>query len=148
MSDLKSRADEPLKEIQAVLRSNDTAKETLLFQSGENNPQAIEDVRNHVDLCARANRQIVLHDLIEKRYALRPYGWPDNEVLLLLARLLVLGEINLMMDGALLPLDKVYEPVTTPAKRRKIVLVRRVTSDPMSIQKARNLGKELFAEMG
>jgi len=137
-----------LKEIQAVLRSNDTAKETLLFQSGENNPQAIEDVRNHVELCARANRQIVLHDLIEKRYALRPYGWPDNEVLLLLARLLVLGDINLMMDGALLPPDKAFEAITTPAKRRKIIVVKRQTANPEAIKNARNLGKELFAEMG
>ena len=69
----------------------------------ENNPQAIEDVRNYIGLLAAANQQIVLHDMIEKRYALRPYGWPDDEVLLLVARLLVLGEISLMMDGALLP---------------------------------------------
>ena len=47
--------------------------------------------------------------MIEKRYAVRPYGWPDQEVLLLLARLLVLGDISLMMDGALLPLDKAYD---------------------------------------
>ncbi len=105
-------------------------------------------MRNHVDLCARANRHIVLHELIEKRYALRPYGWPDNEVLLLLARLLVLGDINLMMDGALLPLDKVYEAITTPAKRRKIIVVKRQTANPEAIKNARNLGKELFAEMG
>ena len=38
MSYLKRLAAEPLKEIQAVLRSNDIAKETLLFQTGENNP--------------------------------------------------------------------------------------------------------------
>ena len=77
-------------------------------------------MRNYVRLCAMKNQQIVLHDMIEKRYALRPYGWPDDEVLLLVARLLVLGEISLMMDGALSPLDKVYEAITTPAKRRKI----------------------------
>ena len=76
------------------------------------------------------NRQIVLHDMIEKRYALRPYGWPDDEVLLLVARLLVLGEISLMMDGALVPLDKAYDALTTPAKRRKIVVLKRQTTDP------------------
>ena len=53
---------------------------------------------------------------------MRPYGWPDEEVLLLVARLLVLGEISLMMDGALVPLDKAYEAITTPAKRRKITI--------------------------
>ena len=94
------------------------------------------------------SQQVVLHDMLEKRYSLRPYGWPDEEVLLLLARLIVLSEINLMMDSTLLPIDKVYEAITTPAKRRKIVIRKRETSDPKAIQNARSLGKDLFAEMG
>ena len=105
-------------------------------------------MRNYVALCAMTNQQVVLHDMIEKRYALRPYGWPDEEVLFLVARLLVLGEISLMMDGASSPLDKVYEAITTPAKRRKITLSKRQTSDPKAIQNARNLGKDVFPEMG
>jgi hypothetical protein len=97
---------------------------------------------------AGANKQIVLHDMLEKRYSLRPYGWPDEELLILLARLLVLGEISLMMDGALVPLDKAYETLTTPAKRRKTTIIKRQTSDPKALQQARNLGKEIFHEMG
>jgi hypothetical protein len=136
------------KEIQAILRSNDIAQQTLAMQMEEGNKQAIDDVRNYVQLCATASRQVVLSEMIEKRYAMRPYGWPDDEVLILAARLLVLGEISLMMDGALIPIDKTYEAITTPAKRRKIVVIKRQTSDPQSIQNARNLGKELFHEMG
>ena len=79
---------------------------------------------------------------------LRPYGWPDEEVLLLLARLVVLSEVTLMMDSTLVPIDKVYEAITTPSKRRKIVIRKRETSDPKAIQNARSLGKELFADMG
>jgi Putative ATP-dependent Lon protease len=94
------------------------------------------------------SQQVVLHDMLEKRYSLRPYGWPEDEVLLLLARLIVLGEVNLMMDASLLPIDKVYEAIAIPAKRRKVVVRKRETADPKSIQDARSLGKELFAEMG
>ena len=148
MSYLKRLAAEPLKEVQAVLRSNDIAKEQLLFQTGENNPEALEDLRSYLQLCSLKSQQVVLHDMLEKRYALRPYGWPDEEVLLLVARLIVLSEINLMMDSTLLPIDKVYEAITTPAKRRKIVIRKRETSDPKAIQNARSLGKDLFAEMG
>jgi hypothetical protein len=97
---------------------------------------------------AGANRQIILNDMIEKRYSLRPYGWPDEEVLLLIARLLVLGEISLMMDGALVAIDKAYEVIATPAKRRKVIVIKRQTTDPKAIQDARGLGKELFHEMG
>ncbi|WP_152053060.1 BREX system P-loop protein BrxC [Tautonia marina] len=148
MSYLKRLTTEPLKEVQAVLRSNDIAKENLLFEKGENNPEAIEDLRSYLQLCSMKSQQVVLHDMLEKRYSLRPYGWPDEEVLLLLARLIVLSEINLMMDSTLLPIDKVYEAITTPAKRRKIVIRKRETADPKAIQNARSLGKDLFAEMG
>jgi hypothetical protein len=144
---LTPEADRP-KEIQSVLRSNDVAKEQLLFEKGENNPEAIEDLRSYLELASTNSRQVVLHDMIEKRYALRPYGWPDDEVLLLIARLLVLGDVSLMMDGALVPIEKVYESISAPAKRRKIVVVRRHAPDPDAVRKARHLGKELFAEMG
>jgi hypothetical protein len=86
--------------------------------------------------------------MIEKRYSLRPYGWPDEELLLLIARLIVLGEISLMMDGNLIPIEKVYDAITTPAKRRKIVVIKRQTSDPRALQNARTLGQEIFSEMG
>ena len=105
-------------------------------------------MRNYVGLMAASNKQIVLHDMIEKRYTIRPYGWPDEEVLILVARLLVLGEISLMMDGALVPLDAAYKALTTPANRRKITILKRQTTDPKAIQDARSLGKELFHEMG
>jgi hypothetical protein len=148
MSHLKRLSAEPLKEVQAILRSNDIAKEQLLFQTGENNPEALEELRSYLQLSSMKSQQVVLHDMLEKRYSLRPYGWPDDEVLLLLARLFVLSEINLMMDSTLLSIDKVYEAITTPAKRRKVVIRKRETSDPKSIHDARSLGKDLFAEMG
>lgn len=148
MSFLKRLSSEPLKEIQAVLRSNDVAKENLLFQKGESNPEAIEDLKSYLHLCSMKSHPVVLHDLLEKRYSLRPYGWPEEEVLLLLARLVVLSEVSLMMDSTLIPIDKVYEAITTSAKRRKIIVRKRETSDPKAIQNARSLGKDLFAEMG
>ena len=148
MSYLKRLTAEPLKEVQAVLRSNDIAKEQVLFQTGENNPEALEDLRSYLQLCSMKSQQVVLYDMLEKRYSLRPYGWPEAEVLLLVARLIVLSEINLMMDSTLMPIEKVYEAITTPAKQRKIVIRKRETSDPKAIQNARSLGKDLFAEMG
>ena len=137
-----------LQEIQAVLRSNDIGQQTLAMQLEEGNPHAIEDLRTYIELCTRASRQIVLHEMIEKRYAVRPYGWPDLEVILLVARLLVVGEITLMMDGALIPLDKAYEAMASSSRRRRITILQRKTSDPKALQNARNLGKDVFSEMG
>jgi hypothetical protein len=135
-------------EIQAVLRSNDIGQQTLAMQMDESNPQAIEDLRTYVSLCSRSGRQIVVYDMIEKRYAVRPYGWPAEEVLLVLARLLVLGDISLMMDGALLPVERAYAELTTPSKQRKLIVLQRQTADPKALQQARTLGQKVFSTMG
>lgn len=148
MGYLKRLATDPLKEAQAVLRSNDVAQQQVLFQTGENNPEALEDLRHYLSLCAVKSQPVVLHDMLEKRYSIRPYGWPEDEVLLLLARLIVLSEVSLIMDSTAIPADKVYEAISVPAKRRKITIRKREVSDPKAIHAARSLGKELFAEMG
>ncbi len=101
-----------------------------------------------MDLCAKANRQIVLHEMIEKRYAIRPYGLPSLEVVLLLARLLVLGEINLVLDATAIPVEKAYDPLTTPNKWRRITITKRHFADAHLLQQARTLGKDLFSTMG
>ena len=148
MGYLKYLNPSPEKEIQSILRSNDIAQQTLALSLPEANKDALDDLRNYIQLSTNASKQIILHELLERRYALRPYGWPDNEVLILIARLLVLGEINLMMDGGLIAADKIYDAITTPAKRRKIIVLKKQASDPQAIQNARTLGKDLFHEMG
>jgi hypothetical protein len=127
---------------------NDVAQLTLDLNLEESNPQAVDDLRSYVELCAAANKQIVLHDMLEGRYARRPYGWPAEQTLILLARLIVLGEVSIMMDAAVVPTDKVYAAISTSAKWRKIQVIKRHTTDPKAIQAARALGKEVFARMG
>ena len=145
---LKRLNTNPLQEIQAVLRSNDIAQQTLAVRTEEANPQALEDLRSYIDLSTRASRTIVLHELIENRYGVRPYGWPDLEIVLLVARLVVLGEVQVVQNGAVVPTDKVYGEITVPAKWRKLVLVQRRSVDSHLLQATRTLGKDLFAEMG
>ena len=130
MSLLKNPPTDPLKEIQAVLRSNDIGKETQLFQTGENNPEALNDLRSYLELSSQKSQPVVLHDMLEKRYSLRPYGWADDQVLLLLARLFVMGEISLIVNSVPLVGNKVYETITVPANRRKVIVRKKDRSDP------------------
>ncbi len=148
MGYLKHLHPDPLKEIQAILRSNDVAQLTLDLNVEESNPQAIEEIRNYVELCSAANKKIVLFDMLEGRFGKRPYGWPPEQVLILLARLLVLGEVSLTVDAAAIPIDKTYETISTSGKWRKITVIKRHTSPVEAIQKARALGKDVFSEMG
>ena len=147
MGYLKHLHPEPPKEIQAILRSNDIAQQTLALNLEEANPQAIEDLRNYIDLCSKASRQIVLQDMLDKRYSIRPYGWPDLEVMMILARLVVLGEITIVIDSTPLSTDKVYDTLTTPSRWRKTTILKRHAPDPAMIQKARKLGKDVFSEI-
>lgn len=145
---LKQLNTDPQREIQAVLRSNDIAQQTLAVLTDEANPQALDEVRGYVDLCTKASRTIVLHEMIETRYGIRPFGWPDWEVVLVVARLVVLGEIQVVMSGAVVPTEKVYGEVSAPAKWRKITVVQRRNVDTKLLQNTRALGKEVFSEMG
>jgi hypothetical protein len=147
MSYLKRLTDNPPKEIQAILRSNDIGQQTLGLTIEEGNPHAIGEVRNFIELASKASRPVVLYDLID-RFGQRPYGWPDQEVLLLVARLLVLQEIQLVSGSAPIPLDKVFDATSTSSKWRKITVLKRKITDPKAIQSARSLGKQVFSEMG
>ena len=50
MGYIKRLNPDPPKEIQAILRSNDIGQQTLALQMEESNPQAVEDLRNYIDL--------------------------------------------------------------------------------------------------
>jgi hypothetical protein len=148
MSYLKHLVSEPLREIQAVLRTNDIGQQTLTLQTEEGNPHAINEVRDYLRLCGSTSKQVVLQELVEERFSNRPYGWPSNETILLIARLLVVGEIHLMRAGARIPLDKAYDELTTTSKWRQITVIQRKITDPAELQKARKLGQDLFGAMG
>jgi len=136
-------SDDPRRELQAILRANDIQKAAM---EGAND-RAMEEVRDYIALSTRANHPVVLYEMIEK-FEKRPYGWPDMETLILVARVLVLGEIQLVMNGAPLAIDKVYENASAPRKQRSISVVRRKITDPKVLQQCRNLGKDVFSDMG
>ena len=86
--------------------------------------------------------------MLTERYAKRPYGWPEFEVILLLARLYMTGEVQFVSGGAAIPKDTLYEALTSQRKWRSITVVQRSTSKPEDVKKARELGRDVFSEMG
>ena len=148
MKYIKHLHSNPKQEIQSTLRANDIEQVSVALESPDANAEALEDLREYVRLCAMTSKQIVLNELIDKRYGGRPYGWPELEVVLLVARLAVLKEINLEFDRAPLSLDQAYEPLTTSGKQRKVVITQRESAAGDLIKKAQALGKELFAQQG
>jgi hypothetical protein len=148
MGYLKHLVSEPMKEIQAVLRSDDIGQQTLAIQTDEGNPQAIQELRDYLRLCGQTSKAVVLHDLVEERFSNRPYGWPAMETILLVSRLVIIGEIHLVRAGAKIPFDRAYDELTSTGKWRQITITLRKTTDPADLQKARKLGQDLFGDMG
>lgn len=138
----------PKPEIQSILRANDVERVSLGLDTPEANHQALDDLREYMRLCALTSKQVVLRDLIEKRYGSRPYGWPELEVVLLVARLVVLKEINLLVNAAPLAIEQAYEHLTSTNKQRKVVVAMRESAGTDLIKRAQNLGKELFVQGG
>ena len=148
MSYIQRLHPNPRPEIQSILRANDIEQVSLGLDTPEANPQALDDLREYIRLCALTSRQIVLYDLINNRYSERPYGWPELEVVLLVARLAVLKEINLVVNAAPLRLDEAYDPLTSSNKQRKVVIIQRHGAPPHLLKAAQALGKDLFAQQG
>lgn len=148
MGYIKHLHPNPKQEIQSILRANDIEQVSLGIDTAEANIQALDDLRDYIRLCAITSRQIILFELINNRYGERPYGWPELEVVLLVARLAVLKEINLMANSAPLKLDQAYDYLTSSSKQRQVIITRRESADSDLIKRAQSLGKDLFAQQG
>lgn len=143
---LKVRQNDPVAEIRAVLAADDVAQRGLALGGEAGNPQALADVREYLTLKARDTR-VLLADVVD-RYSGVPYGWkPDWETVLIVARLFMAGEVKLMLEGADLTPAAAVEVLTKPARFKQVSLLKRKQADAGSVKRARELYKELFAEL-
>jgi len=147
MSLLGHLCEDPNREILALLRADDVGNHALDLDMPEANPDAVREIRDYVSISSQASRKIVLHELV-KRFMSRPYGWPEREVILLVTRLFVAGEMQFVSGAQALKRDQLQELLTVPSKWRSITLMQRVTSSPEVLKRARVLGRDVFAEMG
>ena len=137
----------PQAEIKTVLSATDVDDLGFSLEAGQGNQQALKEVQDYVQLMASTSKPVILGDMVEARFGRRPYGWPEWEVVLLVARLVRRGEISLVMDGATLTVDKVFEAVTSPSKWKRISVVKRQTVDQRQLLQARNLAKDVFGKI-
>ncbi|MCK5667018.1 MAG: BREX system P-loop protein BrxC, partial [Thiotrichaceae bacterium] len=137
---LRPSAGEILREIQAILMADDVAQTSLDFNAEECNPQAMREVEQYISLKVERNEALYLRDLVT-HFNRRPYGWPDNEILLLTARLGLAGKLSFSLQGTPLPLNKAYEPFTSVRKRGEIRLQKIRQHDEHQLKKAISLVK-------
>lgn len=137
----------PQNEIQSVLRHDDTAQRIFDMNVPDNNPRAVKEVREYIALCAMQSRQIVMGEIVD-RFSVRPYGWNEWETILIVAKVLCLGEIQLEFSGAVLEKRRINEVIQRTSNWKKVTVRQRKLVDSGRIEEARKLGQAMFGEMG
>lgn len=143
---LKVIKDEPIKEITAILKSNDIGQYSLV-DGGDANELAVKEVKQFIDLSTSNHQKVLLHELVE-RFARRPYGWGEWETILLVARLFMAGDLNLMSDGAALTPKDAIDPLTKQVKWKQVTILKRKAVGEEELKKARAIGKDIFHVIG
>ena len=82
--------------MKSILQNDDIAQLTLQMTLPENNPDALDEMRNYISMMSRQNKKILMYDTCFSRFADRPYGWPEQETALLLIHLCAAGTIRFM----------------------------------------------------
>lgn len=144
---LKTLSDDPSKEIRAVLLSNDVSQLELEKGLTEVNTDAIREVREFINLLILKNHPVLLSELVE-HFGCKPYGWPEFEIVLLVARLFMAGEINLLSDGSNLEPKDAVESMLKVGKWKTVKIMKRKVPSKEQIEKARKLCQELFGKIG
>ena len=143
---LKVRQADPIAEIKAVLASDDIGQHGFKLDGEEGNHLAIKEMREYLHLKASAER-VLLSDVVD-RFTGIPWGWkPEWEVVLLVARLFMAGEIKLMCEGNDLDPKGAVEPLTKSVRFKQVAILKKKVPDVATVKRARDLYKEIFSKV-
>lgn len=143
---LKVRQSDPIAEIRVLLTADNVGQQDLALGGEDGNPQAIDEVRQYLQLAASQNR-VLLSDVVD-RFTDIPYGWkPEWEVVLIITRLFMAGEIKLTMGGSDLDPRSAFDPLTKAVQHKQISILKRKTADAASITRASDLYRQLFSSL-
>jgi hypothetical protein len=142
---LKPTSGDVLRELQSVLMADDIAQIGLDLQAAECNPEATREIEQYISFKTERNEPVYLQNIVS-HFGKRPYGWPDNEILLLTARLGLAGKVSFSLQGTVLPLKKAYDAFISVRKRNEIRVLKIRQHDERQIKKAANLVKNIFSK--
>lgn len=143
---LKVRQADPIAEIKAVLAADDIGQHGLQLNGEEGNPLALKELREFLQLKASAER-VLLSDVVD-RFTGIPWGWkPEWEVVLLVARLFMAGEIKLMWEGDDLNPKSAVDPLTKAVRFKQVAILKKKVPDATALKRAREQYKEVFAKI-
>jgi hypothetical protein len=142
---LKPFSGEIKRELVAVLNADDTSQLELDLEHEEYNPEATREVEQFIGLKNERNEPVYIKDILQ-RFIHRPYGWHDEEIILLLARMALAGKVSFSQNHKTIPLKSAQE-ILSSARKRADVRVQPVRQhNDAQLRKASSLVKALFEE--
>ncbi|NRB80667.1 MAG: BREX system P-loop protein BrxC [Saccharospirillaceae bacterium] len=132
-----------LQEIQQTLVADDIAQIGLNLDDAEVNPLAIMDVQGFISLSDDHSKSITAGDVL-KRYAKSPYGWNNDEIILLLARLALANKIIFQANQQDVPLKSAYEHLSKTAKCANLRIRKIKQQSDANLKRANRLFKDVF----
>jgi hypothetical protein len=89
------------KELHLILTESDASN---LFKDNIPHPQATETIKIYI--LTQSGKAPLLADIVD-RFERKPYGWKDVDIVLIVARLVIRGDLELRTDAPLLPREAI-----------------------------------------
>lgn len=122
------------REIHALLTVENDA-ELDLGELEESNPDAMREVETWVSMNIEFNKPVYLRDILN-HFARRPYGWPEEEVKLLVARLARKGKFSFSQQNNNIERKQVWELFNNSRRHSELRLHKIRRHDESQIRKA------------
>ncbi len=135
--------DEPLKELKAILLVDELGRRQLELGFAQGETTDIREIRTYVELKIAKNQPVLLNELIS-HFSRRPYGWPEWEIVLLVAKIFTGGLVHLMIDKVKTQAKDAYGTLSKSSQWKNVQIIKRKSPNPEALKKARDLGKDLF----
>lgn len=140
---VKPYAGDIRQQIQQTLVVDDLSQLNIDLSDVEANPLAIQELEKHIAVSDEFGRPITAGDMV-KKFSRRPFGWNDNEIILMIARLGVANKITLQANQQDVPLRSAFDHLDKNAKRANLRIRRIQQQSEANLKKAAKLYKSVF----
>lgn len=141
---LKHLTKEPDLELKSLLSGSDVEQFTLDgVDASHLNVEALKEVEARIKMATSFNERVTLDSIVET-FTRSPYGWPDKEVLILVARLAVLKKISFEFEGNSLKHKDAYEKLTSTRYRRQVRVHEIKQSSDSELKKVVAVAEAIF----
>ncbi|GHE78347.1 BREX system P-loop protein BrxC [Thalassotalea profundi] len=131
------------REIQNTLVADDIGQIGLDLQGQEANPLAVLEVEKFISLGDDAGRPITAEDIV-KRFSKRPFGWNDEEIVLIISRLALANKICFQSRQQDVSLKSAYDNLMQVRKRAELRVRRIKQQSEANLKRAAKLFKDVF----